>query len=318
MSSRARYLWLAWGTLVYNLGVIAWGAYVRATGSGAGCGSHWPLCNGEVIPRAPSVETLIEFSHRLTSGLALLLVVAMVWMSRRVFERGHPARRGAWLSLAIMVVEALLGAGLVIFGLVEDNDSIARAVVMGLHLVNTLLLLGALTLAAWWASGGGPVRLAGKEGMGVLLGIGVVAMLVLGVSGAITALGDTLFPARSLREGLAMDFSPTAHILLRLRILHPVIAIATGVYLSLAAGAAALFMPSPFVRRLSAALVGLFALQVGLGFLNLYLLAPVWMQLIHLLVADLVWIALVLLCAGTLSAEKPALAAQAEFSPESP
>lgn len=308
--NRARYLWLAWGTLVYNLGVIAWGAYVRATGSGAGCGSHWPLCNGEVIPRAPSVETLIEFSHRLTSGLALLLVVAMVWMARRVFERGHPARLGAWLSLVMMVVEALLGAGLVIFGLVVDDDSIARAVVMGLHLMNTLLLLGALTLAAWWASGGRAFRLTGHQGMGVVLGIGVVAMLALGVSGAITALGDTLFPAASLREGIAMDFSPTAHILLRLRIFHPVIAIATGVYLALAAGVAALTQPSPRVRRPALALVALFVLQIGLGFLNLYLLAPVWLQLVHLLVADLVWIALVLLCAETLSstAEAPALA----------
>lgn len=299
--TRVRYLWLAWGTLVYNLGVILWGAYVRATGSGAGCGSHWPLCNGEVIPRAPSVETLIEFSHRLTSGLALLLVVAMVWMARRVFEKGHPARLGAWLSLVMMIVEALLGAGLVIFGLVAENDSIARAWVMGLHLVNTLLLLGALTLAAWWASGGGALRPREHEGMSVLLGLGVLAMLVLGASGAITALGDTLFPASSLREGIAMDFSPTAHILLRLRIFHPVIAIGTGVYLALAAGAAALFQPTPFVKKAALALVGLFVLQIGLGFLNLYLLAPVWLQLVHLLVADLVWIALVLLCAGTLS-----------------
>lgn len=307
--NRARYLWLAWGTLVYNLGVIAWGAYVRATGSGAGCGSHWPLCNGEVIPRAPSVETLIEFSHRLTSGLALLLVVAMVWAARRVFEKGHPARLGAGLSLVVMIVEALLGAGLVLFGLVADDDSISRALVMGLHLVNTLLLLGALTLAAWWASGGRSFPLRGHGGMGVVLGIGVVSLLVLGASGAITALGDTLFPAASLREGIAMDFSPTAHVLLRLRVLHPVIAIATGVYLVLAAGAAALFRPSAFVKRMALALVGLFALQVGLGFLNLYLLAPVWMQLVHLLVADLVWIALVLLCAGTLSAPGQAVAA---------
>lgn len=309
--TRTRYLWLAWGTILYNLGVIVWGAYVRATGSGAGCGSHWPLCNGEVIPRAPSVETMIEFSHRITSGLALLLVVAMVWMARRVFEKGHPARKGAWISLGVMIVEALLGAGLVLFGLVADDDSITRAVVMGLHLVNTLLLLGALTLAAWWASGGGAFRAAGNQGMEVVLGLGIVAMLVLGASGAITALGDTLFPVGSLREGIAMDFSPTAHILLRLRILHPVLAIATGVYLALAAGTAALFRPSPFVKKMALALVGLFLLQIALGFLNLYLLAPVWLQLLHLLVADLVWIALVLLSAGTLSAKERAAAAAA-------
>lgn len=301
---RRAYAKLAWGTLVYNLGVIAWGAYVRATGSGAGCGSHWPLCNGEVIPRAPSVETLIEYSHRLTSGLALLLVVGMVWLARRAFPQGHAARAGAWLSLVMMIVEALLGAGLVIFGLVDDDDSMARAMVMGLHLANTLLLLGALTLAAWWGSGGARIRLRGHQGLGVVLGIGFAAMLVLGVSGAITALGDTLFPAGSLREGIAMDFSPTAHLLLRLRILHPVIAIATGVYLVLAAATTVLVHPTRWVKRMAAALVGLFALQIGLGFLNLFLLAPVWLQLVHLLVADLVWIALVLMAAGAL-AERP-------------
>lgn len=309
-----RYLWLAWGTLAYNLGVIAWGAYVRATGSGAGCGSHWPLCNGEVIPRSPTAETLIEFSHRVTSGLALLLVVVMVVWARRLFPKGHPARLGAWLSLGMMVLEALLGAGLVLFGLVADDDSVARAVVMGLHLVNTLVLLGALTLAAWWASGGRPFRVGGHAGMGLLFGIGVLGMLVLGVSGAITALGDTLFPASSLREGLAMDFSPTAHVLLRLRIFHPVIAVAVGVYLAFAAAMAALFRPVPTVKRLALALVALFALQIGLGFLNLYLLAPVWMQLVHLFVADLVWIALVLLCAAAL-AEAPAPEAQAQADP---
>jgi len=139
-------------------------------------------------------------------------------------------------------------------------------------------------------------------------------MLVLGVSGAITALGDTLFPASSLREGIAMDFSPTAHVLLRLRIFHPVIAVAVGVYLAFAAAMAALFRPVPTVKRLALALVALFALQIGLGFLNLYLLAPVWMQLVHLFVADLVWIALVLLCAAAL-AEAPAPEAQAQADP---
>lgn len=301
------YARLAWGTLFYNLGVIAWGAYVRATGSGAGCGSHWPLCNGEVVPRSPSLETLIEYSHRLTSGLALLLVVGMVWASRRVFPKGHLARKGAWISLAVMIVEALLGAGLVVFGLVKDDDSLARAAVMGLHLANTLLLLGAITLAAWWGSGGERIRLRGQHGLEVVLGIGFAAMLVLGVSGAITALGDTLFPAGSLREGLMQDFSPTAHILLRLRILHPAIAIGTGVYLVLVAGVCAVVRPTLFVRRTAGVLVGLFALQVGVGFLNLFLLAPIWMQLVHLLLADAVWIALVLLGAGALSAgESPA------------
>src|SRR6188472_342187 len=105
----------AWAVLAYNVAVIVWGAYVRATGSGAGCGAHWPLCNGTVILRAPAVETLIEFSHRATSGLSLILVVVLFFWARRVAAAGHPVRLGATLSLAFMLSEAALGAGLVLF-----------------------------------------------------------------------------------------------------------------------------------------------------------------------------------------------------------
>src|SRR5215467_12703113 len=68
----------AWGVLAYNVAVIAWGAFVRASGSGAGCGRHWPLCNGEVVPRPTSVATVIEATHRATSGLALVGVVGLL------------------------------------------------------------------------------------------------------------------------------------------------------------------------------------------------------------------------------------------------
>jgi protoheme IX farnesyltransferase len=90
----------AWGVLVWNVLVALWGAYVRATGSGAGCGAHWPTCNGEIIPRAPQVETLIEFTHRATSGLAFLAVLALLILALRTLPKGHPARFGAGLSMS--------------------------------------------------------------------------------------------------------------------------------------------------------------------------------------------------------------------------
>ena len=154
MSEQAasRYARFAWLTLGYNLLVVLWGAFVRATGSGAGCGQHWPLCDGEVLPRAASTEKMIEFTHRMTSGIALLLTILLVIWACRVFQRGSRVRKAAWLSLGFMISEALLGAGLVIFGLVEDNDSVARAVVICAHLVNTLALLGFMGLTAWWAT----------------------------------------------------------------------------------------------------------------------------------------------------------------------
>lgn len=292
---------LAWANVLYNLGVIVWGAYVRATGSGAGCGEHWPLCNGVVVPRDASVETLIELTHRITSGFALILVIVLLVSARRIFPKGHVVRSGAMASVAIMIVEALLGAGLVLLGLVDDNASVMRAVAMVLHLLNTLLLVAALSLTAWWASGGERIRLQGQGVLGGFFLVGILAMMLLGATGAIAALGDTLFPAGSLREGIAQDFQPTAHFLLRLRILHPLIAVGTGVYLLLLAGVAVLMRPGRGVGIAALCLCILFLLQLVVGLVNLWMLAPVWLQLVHLLVADLVWIALVFLTAAALA-----------------
>lgn len=288
----------AWGVLIYNLGVILWGAYVRATGSGAGCGNHWPLCNGEVIPRTRQVETIIEFTHRLSSGLALLLVVgAVIWVFR-FYAQKHPVRLGAGLSLLFMITEALLGAGLVLFKLVAADTSTARAWVVALHLANTFLLLAALTLMAWWASGGKPVRLKERNGMTLALAIAFLAMLVLGASGAITALGDTLFPAMSLAEGLQQEFSPTAHFLVRLRLYHPLIAIAGGAYTVVVIGVVNTRRPDLMTRWFGRIFTGLYFVQLAAGALNVVLLAPLWMQMLHLLLADLLWIVLVLFAAS--------------------
>jgi heme A synthase len=300
----ARY---AWSVLAWNVLVILWGAYVRATGSGAGCGAHWPLCNGEVVPRAPSAEMLIEFSHRLTSGLALVAVVVLAVRVWRTVAAGHPARRAAVASLVFIVVEALLGAGLVLFRLVAEDESLARAMVMPLHLANTLVLLLCLTLTAHFLSGGAPVAISGRtRTFGVLVAL-LVLMIGVGKTGAIAALGDTLYPSTSFLDGLKADFAPTSTLLLRLRILHPALGVAAGVMLVF--GAAAVPLPAGDRRgRLARrSVVVLAAGQVVLGFVNVWLLAPVWMQLAHLLVADLLWIALVVLAASALA--KPVAAA---------
>jgi heme A synthase len=292
----------AWFVLGYNILVILWGAYVRATGSGAGCGSHWPSCKGEVIPRAPEIETLIEFIHRLTSGVAFLLVLGMLIWAWRAYPRGHRIRKASGFSMLFMITEALVGAGLVLFEWVAGNISTARVVVMSIHLLNTHLLLASLALAAWWASGGEPLRL--KEQPASLkwrFGIGLIGVLVLSMAGAVTALGDTLFPAASLAEGIQQDFSPAAHFIVRLRVWHPVIATLVGLYLILFAVSLVGERRDRWNKRFAIALGTLFAVQLIAGMVNLILLAPVWMQIVHLLLADLVWIALVLLAAQTLS-----------------
>lgn len=291
----------AWLVLAYNVAVIAWGAYVRASGSGAGCGSHWPLCNGVVVPQSPSVATLVEFSHRLTSGLALIAVVALLIWIGRACPRGHPARLGGVLSLFFMLTEAAVGAGLVLFQLVADNASMARAMFMAVHLLNTFILLGCLSLTAWWLSGGAPIQFAGRSHRVAGVVAGCIALLIVSSSGAVAALGDTLFPSSSLSEALRADLSATSHILIQLRVLHPVLAIAAA--LALIAGAPRLARGhGPLALRFRSVVVALTTLQVMLGFVNVILLAPVWLQLVHLIVADAIWIAWVLLGAQALAA----------------
>jgi heme A synthase len=293
----------AWGVLAYNLLVILWGAYVRATGSGAGCGSHWPLCNGVVIPLQPQIETIIEFTHRLMSGLSLILVVIMFIWAFRSYRKRHPVRLGATFSLIFILTEALVGAGLVLFQWVAQDASLGRAVSIVIHLLNTFMLLAALTLTAWWASGGKPIRVQGSSLSAWLLGIGLLGTLLMGASGALAALGDTLFPAESLLSGIQQDFSPTAHFLIRLRLLHPTIAIVVGIFLIIAVGVINLRSSDWSVRRFARLLTVCVAVQMGAGFLNVLLLAPVWMQVIHLLLADLVWIFLILLSATHFAVE---------------
>lgn len=296
----ARFAKYGWGVLAYNLAVILWGAYVRASGSGAGCGDHWPLCNGVVIPREPAIATIIELTHRVTSGVALLLVVGQLIWARKLLERRTAAWWAAHAAMFLMLTEALVGAGLVLFQMVADNDSVARALWLSAHLKNTFFLITALALVPWYASGApAPRREAiGREGW--LLVVALAGTLLLGMTGAITALGDTLYPATSLAEGVAQDFSPTAHILIRLRFIHPTFAVVMAIALLLAAGVTAAQRPGRATRDLAILVAALVVGQLVVGLVNLLLLAPIRMQLLHLLVADALWISLVLLTAAAL------------------
>jgi heme A synthase len=294
---RKKFSRYAWTVLGFNLLVIAWGALVRASGSGEGCGDHWPLCNGTVLPHAAQIATLIEFTHRATTGLALIGVVAMTLWAFRAFPVG-PVRKAAAASLILILTEALLGAGLVLFRYVGNDVSIGRAVYLSAHLINTLLMLGAMALTAWWGAGHPPAQISGPHTRWIFGAL--LAALAIAVTGAITALSDTLFPATSLQAGLAADFSGAAPWLVRLRIWHPVIAVlASGYILTVALST----RRRPWGRVVSALVV----LQLTAGVVNLELLAPVWMQLLHLLLADLLWIALVIFAAAAM--EQPFVAA---------
>jgi len=293
-----------WGVLGWTLIVILWGAYVRATGSGAGCGRHWPLCDGKVLPKSPDLAMGIEFTHRLLSGGAILLIGIMIIWGFRITTREHPVRKGLIAAGVLIVLEALLGAGLVLFELVEENSSMARAIAVALHLANTFLLIGSLALTAYWASGGKPVQLK-KQGIKVWLLVGgLVGMLFIGMSGAVTALGDTLFPVVSLAEGISADLDPNAHFLIRLRVYHPIIAVIVALY-SLYLVRMLFIENRGLTRKLLSGLVIIGVIQLSVGLTNLLLLAPIPTQMLHLFTADLVWITYILTSAAILAKPQP-------------
>jgi heme A synthase len=289
-----RYSWLV---LVFNLGVIALGALVRATGSGAGCGRSWPTCQGELVPPLQGA-TAIEFTHRAASGVALLLVFALAVQVFRSTEVGHPARLGAGLATAAIVLEALIGAMLVLAEWVGSDASPARAVAVPLHLVNTLFLLAALTLTIFWLRGGRRPDFVGDPRQRRLVVLGGIALVLIFATGAVAALADTLFPA----EPFQADFSGEAHFLTRLRILHPILAVvaaATGWIVASRSG------PQSRAKVWLPVLVGVMLIS---GVASVLLGVPIWMQIVHLLLADVLWISYVWVSAQALQVVESPLA----------
>ena len=303
--SRRKFRVLAWSVLIFNVGVVLGGAIVRATGSGDGCGESWPTCTDRLFPANPGVETVIEFSHRVSSALAILGVIALYVFAVRLYEKGDRVRNGAAASLALLLFESLLGAALVIFGWVDQDASIGRMIIVPLHLANTYVLLGALTITAWWSSGNpGPVKPVDsrvKRDL-ILSGVGLV---VLGATGALNALADSLYPAESFLSGVADEFAGDAPWLLQVRIFHPILAIAVGfgvayVVMRLAATA------TDRTRRLGSVVGILILVQFGIGLINVMLAAPLETQVIHLAIADTIWIIFLLFGASLLGERSPA------------
>lgn len=302
-ASRRRFAAYAWFVTALTLAVILWGAFVRASKSGDGCGAHWPLCNGSVLPDPQSAKTLVEFAHRATSGVAFLLVVGLCVWALRAFKRGHAVRWAAALSGLFIVTESLIGAGLVLLRLVGGNASVARAVYLSVHLVNTFLLVAALALTAWWAARGVAERPRLFEFFRGRVGVALLGSLALGVSGAVAALGATLFSEGGGPPVDVEGMSAAARLLFSLKnyMLHPALAMLVGAYLIYFALSTLKGGGDVWVQRWARSVLALVAVQFAAGLLNAALLAPVWLQIVHLLLADLLWLALVLLSAASLA-----------------
>lgn len=294
--------WVTVGTVL----VVLLGAVVRITGSGAGCGQHWPTCHGEVAHLPKSVETWIELSHRTTSGLDFLGVLGLAVLAFRLAPR-HPARISAFAALALIIVEVLIGARLVLLNLVGSNMSFDRVVVMPAHLVTTSLLIGALAAASYFGS---PERLRrdtsltphAERGLKRALRWSAAAgalLLLVSMTGAITALGDTVYPVRGdgTLEHLQNDHAASAHLLGKLRVVHPLLALLGVGGLWVAASRAREATQATSVQKLGFALYvgGGLALLVGVS--NIWLGAPGYIQVTHLFVACLLWLGVVILTA---------------------
>lgn len=285
----------AWGVVAYNVLVILWGAIVRTSGSGAGCGDNWPLCNGDFVPHHPRLATVIEFAHRSMSGISTLLVIGLVAWTFYATRRNHRARRAAVTSAVFLLTEALLGAVLVLGGYVQNNISTARVIMQSIHFTNTLLFLGSLALTAWWLGERQTLAIPSVRSHRSLTApawTAIIATILTGATGAVAALADTLFPSPSLLAGFASDFAANSPLLVRMRWVHPAAAVV--------GFCCVMWLVMKLRSQLGWIVAALLGLQFVLGIADVLLLAPTWIQIVHLLGADLYWIALVCLAAEAL------------------
>lgn len=294
--------------LVYTLLVILWGAWVRISHSGDGCGDTWPLCRGQLIPDAAQKKTWVEFAHRGMSGFFGIFVFSLFIFIRKNFARD--SRTYTWIkwSLIFTVTEALLGAKLVLFHLVGNNDTPFRAFAMALHLINSLMLTASVAMT--WDVTNNQNSVArvqnpwGKQQAYRPLQIKkifislIASFLALGVTGAIAALANTIYPALSLNEGLLADLNENSHYLIRLRAFHPMMGILIGCGLTLSLWISSQFTKDDeiiFKRRTLRAAAGcLFGVVIGAT--TLLTLSPPTMKLVHLTMTYTIWILLTLWC----------------------
>lgn len=284
-----RCLWL----LVYTLGAIVFGAYLRASFSGDGCGQNWPNCgdgSNQIVQLTGTTKAMIESLHRVSAQIILPLSFVLALWGRKRFPEQNATTKWLWWSVFFSITEGLVGFALVKFGLTAYKDSVHRTVVMSVHLFNTFLLLASMTGAVASSAMKERPKLEGQGGVGALLGFAGLCSFVLGISGAISALGTML---RTHDDVLAQALKPTADYLDRLRVLHPFIAVSTGAFLVLACGLIAYWRPTPQVRMGAKIMLGLYAFQFVFGLVNIWVKAPIAMQMAHLLLADVVWVTLI-------------------------
>ena len=264
-------------TLIFTLLVIFWGAWVRLSFSGDACGKSWPLCNENLLPTDKSA--LIEWIHRSSSGLSIILIFILLVLSLKIYSPYHIVRVFSKSSFVLILIEALIGAFLVIYGLTGRNPENIRVFVLAFHLINSLLLVGSLSLC-WRMSLWESYQINKPQ---IYF---VVFFPFLALTGNIASLAGQLFPSESLFHALSLDWLPSAHISLRLRPLHPLMAISF-VFV--------LIWSSIFKKQLRYLGIAGF-IVASFGFMTLVSLSPLWMKVGHLILAYGFWVFFVCSC----------------------
>jgi heme A synthase len=275
-----RYRRFIWGIVAFTVLVILSGDLVQATESGAGCGEHWPRCDGSLIPAIGDAHTAVEFTHRIVTTVLSISFIVMVVVARRLFGHGHRVWRAALWATGFLILEIFLGAALVLFGWVEADASWGRV--------------------AHFASGhsGFTVDPTAQRDRYILAAVAI--LILIAVSGTLNSLADTLY----FTDAVNVDETPIAALLVNIRGIHPAIAIGGGAIIfylvhRTAAGATAT------TQQLALAIQGVIGLQFLVGIFNIILLTPLETQIIHLTLADALWLLLLIFSAHTLAAPLP-------------
>ena len=272
---------LAFTGLVLCVISILAGAVVRGTGSGDGCGASWPTCNGNIVPSSLDSSAIIEYTHRVFSGL-LLLVTFLLFIYCKKYSSNRLLQRCSGALLFFVFLEAIIGMVIVLQELVAYNTSLTRLIAVPIHLVNTFSLL-ALYIVLYSVLRNNIQQIKFIYNKRFLCSC-LIFLIVAGL-GSITALADLLYPSESFIEGVQMDFSETSQLLTRLRILHPIGA--SILLLWMFSESSRLFKEEGilFAKNLNR----LSVIVSLVGVLNVFVNINIFLSILHLLFADALW-----------------------------
>jgi heme A synthase len=290
---------LAMTTTLLTVGLITFGALVRVTDSGLGCGNSWPLCNGTVIPPLDNLTAWVEWSHRLIAILIGLLGIGMLVLAVRGYQKNNRAVVTiTFIAAGLFAFQSGLGALVVIFDLPPT--------VVTLHLASAMLLLATLLLSVIFAWHRPPPVQTSRDNVTTLAYVTMALSLLIILTGALVrGSGATLAcPDYPLCNGEVLPFGQGA--LETVHMMHRFAVVGLGLMLIMLVWYVYRGGRSALLRRLSLLALVLYFSQAIVGaFFVLSSASPIW-GVAHVGLASSVWALLVAICAiDTLNSRQP-------------